>query len=248
MNLLSVDWDFFFPYPEHDPHGYYDWGHQESPFFINDVWTIRAAAFLDRGQDLPVVDQSWKHFWHEFRFTAEATLTYGESHAWAADPRMVADITEVWNYDAHHDCGYGQWATVLPPLLKGGEFNCGNWMIRYILDNVKTHVRYPGWRSFSEDEDSRATLEPTTKAMAFTDEPSDLPVFDYIYVCRSGAWTPPWTDDDFMAFLDACPVPSEQRWDIGKEFGWPTVPRKFDPEQVKRMQLKLDFAMQGNEE
>lgn len=32
-------------------------------------------------------------------------------------------------------------------------------------------------------------------------------VFHRVFVCRSGAWVPPWADPGFFAFLEEAPLP-----------------------------------------
>src|ERR1017187_10349837 len=70
-NLLSVDWDFFFPELSYDPElrSLYDWGHQDGGiFFLHDVWYDRAAGFILNNMPLPTTSGDEATFWSRFRF------------------------------------------------------------------------------------------------------------------------------------------------------------------------------------
>jgi hypothetical protein len=50
-------------------------------------------------------------------------------------------------------------------------------------------------------------------------------VFHRVFLCRSGAWVPPWVDPAFFAFLESAPLP--------KEALEPLAPRPFDLEALR---------------
>jgi hypothetical protein len=49
------------------------------------------------------------------------------------------------------------------------------------------------------------------------DGASHLGQFDKVFVCRSGAWVPPWFDDAFADFLQIAPVRS---WTLVSDQDW----------------------------
>ncbi|MBW3709793.1 hypothetical protein DTB58_39300, partial [Streptomyces griseus] len=73
--LLVVDFDFFFHNPlegaeaahRGDPL-LYDWGHAETPFLQEDIWTFRAEDFIRAGTSLPRCE-GLDGFWDRFTFT-----------------------------------------------------------------------------------------------------------------------------------------------------------------------------------
>jgi hypothetical protein len=114
VNLLSIDADFFFPEPHSGPELLlYDWGHRESPLFINDLWEIRASGFLRHDLPLPGLSDEVEGFWDQFQFKKNAKFYVSESHAFAATRDLSRRFHgkdkgphSVWSFDAHHDLGY----------------------------------------------------------------------------------------------------------------------------------------------
>jgi hypothetical protein len=201
-NLLVVDFDFFFPVAEsaNDPMWpLYDWGHSEgfAPDLQDDLWTLRAAGFLRAGLGLPALDPaSYNTFWNTMRLSAAATLYYADSNVHALDPHVRPGVKTVWLFDAHHDAGYQR-------LCDGKTFTCENWLLWYAWNGCEVHMRYPRWRSafaFANEPEPQAKIDRATY-----DVTEKMPVFDRVFVCRSGAWVPPWVDEHFYAFLDAAP-------------------------------------------
>lgn len=220
MNLLSVDWDFFFPVPASGPDSFlYDWGHQEAPFFITGpLWPIRASVFWQIGRDLPGLSGDQVGFWDRFRIADGATLYLAESHSAAAEGDVRSGITHVSSFDAHHDLGYRD--TDLRAVV-AGTVSCGAWALFYALSGADVRVRYPAWMSDPLDRDPLTPACPVPVDRATADPAETLPVFDRVFVCRSGAWVPPWHDDAFLAFVAACPVADTVDLDPG---GFPLTP------------------------
>lgn len=212
MNLLSVDWDFFFTKLE-DPSqqdfkkywGLYDWGHRESNLFIDGpIWPSRAADFMRFHLPLPSTTGEEAGFWRRFRFTPRTTLFVGESHSEIAVPRVSRYVNRVWNFDAHHDAGYKNRETVINRIVQEGTVSCDDWAAAFSLLNITDlHVRYPRWRAYA----LKAEPAPAVPIDRGVDQEAEgFPTFDRIFLCRSGAWTPPWVDEQFFAFVAACPA------------------------------------------
>lgn len=206
MNLLTVDFDYFFPMPapdDYDNWQLYDWGQKEASFFIGPIWTIRASGFLRAGMELPTVNDEWRTFSERFTFSDEFTTLYvGESHVSAAG-LLHEGFDAIWLYDAHHDAGY-QGAEQVAKIREEEQVDCENWMIAYHLwggvEPEDMHVRYPRWKTWALDPDS-GEPEPAIPVDRKMDDGQDNEVvFDGLYICRSGAWTPPWCDDQFDQF------------------------------------------------
>lgn len=205
--LLSVDWDYFFPLFNADPKlwGLYDWGHRDAgKFFIEMIWGIRAEGFIKNGLPLPGTSGAEKTFWDRFTFHPTAKLYIAESHVDAIKPEVHGGyMSEVWNYDAHHDCGYEKKIV----LSKLDNVDCGNWMLGYRkLFKSKLHVRYPEWRSTKQAcKEATPSFKPNTRMIDDMKEKNPL-MFRNVFLCRSGGWSPAWLDKDFLNFIDACPV------------------------------------------
>lgn len=224
LTLLSVDWDFFFPVPQYDDKFLYDWGHRETPLFMGpDLWYAREAAFISAGIPRPEVNDQWKDFWSRFTFSPDAWLFFGESHSWAASELVAQDVGRVWSYDAHHDLGYDAEAVDRTIF---GSYSCDTWLLHYVMTKAEVHVRFPQWmRGYDWGEPARY---PDSMDV---DDDLVTTVIDRVFVCRSGAWVPPWCDHSYSEFVEACPVKADKRTDL-EFFGWPSTPRDYDQSQT----------------
>jgi hypothetical protein len=209
MRLLSVDWDYFVPSIDHEfvasvrgaPIPYALHGGEVFPdVMLDGLWDSRAAALLAGGQALPGTSGEEDGFWERVHLAPAARLYFADSHAQAAHTAVRTGVTEVWNFDAHHDCGYeGAW----DDPLRLGWVGCANWMCAYALGGASLHVRYPSWRRDAVQREV-APLCPVERTI---DDGCAVPLsFEVIFVARSSAWTPPWLDERFEAFLAAAPV------------------------------------------
>lgn len=221
MNLLSVDWDYFFPTPMKDAL-FFDWGHREEHLFMYEsfLWRMRAETFLQNDRPLPMTSGDETTFWDKFLYSEDVELYLCESHRAAAYPEVMEGITEVWNYDAHHDCGYhGEASLEEPDLME-------SWMLSYMLKGARCHVRYPGWLETGLNDERIPEIARNEIDIAYDcPEEDQTPVFDRIFLCRSAAWVPPWLDEAFVEFVMNAPV-ERFHW-FGDEKNDPMVPRDF---------------------
>jgi hypothetical protein len=226
--VLSVDWDYFFPVKTTDKDEWmlYDWGAREAPFFIDQIWATREAAFLRAGKPLPMTSGEEKGFWKRFKFSSDAKLFISESHVHMCHADVWEEIgfgANILNFDAHHDAGYKD-ADMTTPFTKDGAIHCGNWVIPHsLLGGNKTSLVYPNWKKDAFKQEPKPTL---TLKRKFDDGKDYSKPFDVVFVCRSGAWVPPWVDDDFRKFVAACPVKTRTELFM--------VERKHDPEAARK--------------
>ncbi|MER6196778.1 hypothetical protein ABT234_05275 [Streptomyces sp. NPDC001586] len=215
MHMLAVDWDFFFPTPDAggpagDHPELYGWPVAEDEHHTEVVWEARAKTFLAAGVELPQV-QGWRGFWDRFTFTERAVLIYADSNAWAGQlwPSTVGG-SGAWEsvhlYDAHHDAGYKtnhasfeHWRT------SGDGIRCENWMLAHAWAGASLHVHFPPWR---ESLAYPREVPLVDVDMTIDDGAAPGVAFDAVYLCRSGAWVPPWADGEFSEFLRSAPVPT----------------------------------------
>jgi hypothetical protein len=226
--LLVVDWDFWFRNPleacdrraEDTAPLLYDWGHRETRFFIHDMWPMRAAAFVRHGLPLPGMEPGWQTFAQRFQLSRRAVVHYQDSNAGAGlvqAPRG-SRWADVWLYDAHHDCyrsGGDLMTWTHTHLQPGGalRFTCEDWMFVHAVQGSRLHWRYPAFR---HDRKAKAGADhealPHKSDEAFWRKFSSAQdaghngpeqEIDAVFVCRSGAWVPPWCDNDLQQFLDS---------------------------------------------
>ena len=193
--MLSIDWDYFFPRIDA-----FDWGHNETTgFLLEGIWLIRAyqtvhSASCGLEKDhTKIIDylqpqEGASKFWDKLGVEPSCDATaVAESHQTISSILELHNKWEVWNFDAHHDTGYG---------AKDEKLNCGNW-VQHFRDKIETYrLVYPSWRrEFPESK------EPSLTDYIYYEIPLAFPQkFDYIFICRSGAWTPSWCDREWIDF------------------------------------------------
>ncbi|MGP2440941.1 hypothetical protein [Streptomyces sp. JW3] len=223
-NLLVIDWDFFFPTPAAGgPRSVHDhlltWPVVEDEFHTEPIWEARYRDFHKAGIELPRV-QGWSGFWNRFVFSAGAHMLYGDSNVWAGLlwPSDIGSLDGSWDsvhlFDAHHDAGYrNNHASFEAWKTSGDGIRCETWMLAHHWAGAELYVHFPAWRQ-SLDRPREEPLVPVT--MTIDDGAVQKTIFDLVYVCRSGAWVPPWCDDSFTSFLRTCPLPAgmhaNNRW------------------------------------
>ncbi len=228
MKVLSVDWDFFFPVPEFDDECLYDWGHNERmSLMINGIWTMRAAGFLVMKKELPLLSGDEKEFWKRFKFKEGAKLYYADSHCFIFRPEICnQSLQEVWNFDAHHDAYKSR-----EDIIKSNSVSCESWATGMVLNGIKVKQFLPTWKSYSKE-----------KPMVHVDievdpqKPFHKP-FDQIFLCRSGAWTPTWLEENFWSFVESCPVSEKINMDG-------MTKRTFSLEEVETYQKGMQKVME----
>ncbi len=212
-NLLVVDWDFFFKNPwqgadftQYDPQHLelYDWTHREAPFFVDTIWSSRASDFLRAGIELPKCDGQYG-FWERFKLDPDAVMLYGDSnlHGGRLVPRTFGYTGKKWKHvslwDAHHDSGYHG---TIEEWRCRATLSCEDWMLVHYDKGSQLDVTYPPWRTKVEGIE-QGPIVPVKRRI--DDGTNPARTYHVVYVCRSGAWVPPWCDDQFQDFLNAFP-------------------------------------------
>jgi len=185
MKILSIDWDYFFPDAKE-----MDWGANEKDYIFQDViWYARAGGVWHDGSSIlktfsPTIPEN---FWSIVE--GKPLIATAESHEDIKHVLKLCAPHEVDNLDAHHDYGYEN----------DCDLNCGNWA--YMFSKIRKKISryrlyYPEWRKDSKELNIDDIGIDYTYGLP---EPTD---YDIVFLCRSGAWTPPWSDDKLMQFID----------------------------------------------
>lgn len=200
--LLSIDWDFFMP--DVAP---YDWGHQESELFYEMIWVTRCASFnlltKQLAVDAVIPDKDLLHaFWPSMVSGKPEQLFIADSHLDLYKVLEKIGPCLIDNCDAHHDFGYSD---------EFKDVDCGNWALRAWEKGLNPSYRlfYPEWRKKSPElEPPTKPVNPEPVSYSLPDAPNH---YDYIFICRSSAWTPPWADPEWTKFI--------RFWDSPWSFG-----------------------------
>lgn len=196
--LLTVDWDFFVP---EDPR--WDIGHKENALFLNAAWVARVAAL----HNIMRTTGEEKTFWTDFPLTLDAVGVFGisDSHAFVWD--LLYGMDSVVLIDAHHDlwdAGEG--------LETEGEVYCHNWARTWLEGDAFRKLYWlPPSGDYSEfllavpqiPKDLQHLVDAGRIVLLSTlQEIEKYPVsISRVHVCRSGCWTPPWLDNEFLDFI-----------------------------------------------
>lgn len=208
MNLLSIDWDFFFYNPwlasakaTAEELCLYDWDHKENDFFPHAIWEFRKETFKRRSVPLPACTH-WKHFWEQFNIDSSGTLYVADSHMFAAVITQMSlapvKFKRVYNIDAHHDAYL---RTDLQTYALKNHVTCEDWMIIYKLLGASLYWIYPDWLQKPMPPKKLRGVKCCPESHTRTQEYWSTQRFSDIFICRSGCWVPPWCDQDFEEFV-----------------------------------------------
>jgi len=192
MKVLSIDWDYFFPDTIQ-----FDWAHREAPFFMEDLWALRVSnkSILTHKYALDVMQPDkklLKNFWVKVCPKEPCYLGITESHLDLFHILKGWKDVEIYNFDAHHDLYYGT-------LPKKPE--CGSWAGHALQKKIVSRytIIYPPWR---ENFSGLSPFDWGEKVIEMFEIPDRLPEFDVVFICRSSAWTPSWSDDKWLKFIN----------------------------------------------
>jgi len=225
MNILSVDWDYFFPCMDN-----YDWCHSERSFMLDLIWSTRVGAFdlLTKQKAIEtLVPKDYEEFWAKMRFAFPQQLIIAETHVDLYHILSGCVSVSIWNFDAHHDLGYEN---------DNRRLNCGNWANHLLKEERmgEYHVIYPSWRKeFPETKNEYMSINNTMRRVEIHHEIPKLPLFNVIFICRSSAWTPPWRDNCWMKFINW--------WKRNREHAWKE--KRFSEFVLKARGLTLKKAV-----
>lgn len=215
---LSIDWDAFIP---EDPR--WDFAHTEAiaPLWADALWEIRASSMLARGADLEQLtaftpelhpDAFWAALAASGYELGGAKIAVADSHLWAAQWFLISNFEDrvkaprIVHVDAHHDLGYNGMKSLNASVRKA-HVDAGNWLGVYLrlFPKASATLVFPSWNDHAID--NALVQAPMTasvrKRVTFQQWPA-LPPGERVtrvFVCRSGAWSPPWHDNAFDKFI-----------------------------------------------
>jgi hypothetical protein len=226
----------------------FDWAHGEGhgPFMQSMMWQHRYGGFVRTGLDPNIVpgireDKGCtppRTFIEalEARFDFDdAFLFYADSHAMGfasvheAFHHNNAQPVRVVHFDAHADMGYD--TEQIEAQVKEGRTDCATWLYHAIQRGMVEHVDviYPDWRNDEEREGlvgeayiqeiaDRVDFHRWSDWLRITNGAEPAPVI-LTNVARSSAWTPPWFDNAFEAFVELIPAYEMTCLDCTETFG-----------------------------
>lgn len=214
LTVLSVDWDYFFPSMQE-----YDWNMKEELLFYEFLWETRYYHIGLKNRK-PAYETMIPNYWGFFKKVLANSdikqVVITDSHK---DIRFYTDrgVSEIWNFDQHHDCGYGA-------ADDEKELDCGNWASWLLNDISSYHLVYPKWRKDISEENLPENVD------VHFGIPDEIISFDTIFICRSSCFTPSWCDFYFLDFINYLRV----HYTNIKATAFALRPRKFSIETANK--------------
>lgn len=202
--LLSVDWDYFV-YTQKE-----NWGsYIENNRNVINLWYKRYIQCRNRGKSIEKsfeLSRNANIFWNKikrnFKFDKSLKVYISDSHVLSYDIAKKYDCNEVYLFDAHSDLGYGGLSSL------NFEVNCANWLGKLLKNNIinKANIIYSPYTTEKPEYFKEIKNKYNVNFIDIDDLEKDIYV-PSLHICRSGAWTPPWFDEDFKEFIDELKVP-----------------------------------------
>lgn len=211
MNILSVDWDFFF----NDLSGF-DWGADETKSYMKElIWHTR---YYNRniltGQYAFQLRPDYEKFWSKIKKNNTILkAVISDSHYLITD--FLQDDCTIWNFDQHHDAGYKR---------HDGKLDAGNWALSNKLKHY--YLIYPNWRKDHKESPPQRNFQ-----IFYVDSDFLLSEkFDLVFICRSSCWTPSWCDNHWILFLNEFKECFLDAWENRVVNSYAFGPRSFNPD------------------
>ncbi len=195
INILSVDWDYFFP---HDTFCLFDWAaNDENEILKEIVWSIRASEInIKRQKSIEYVipnENKFNGFWDKVCHNNPLNLYICDSHLELY--KIVEKLSKrhkninVYNFDAHHD------------LYVSTNLNCGNWVYYALKNNYISEYNLISSDKilyYEFDINKFPNFKDRIKTSSIIETINDVYL---IFICRSSPWTPTWSDDKWLKFI-----------------------------------------------
>lgn len=262
---LSVDWDYFCRQPK----AWWDTGASEKLGADVTTWAVRATLSRIYGTDIRSTT-SLRHaapspgcFWdalERFGMTFDQVEVIGvresHKHAYGLFRGQQTENVELVNFDAHHDLLYA--SKFFATALEKSKADCGNWHMLTLLryPKLRSVTIYPHWKGWAEWNKTLQVLRDCSKGdeiVKFLHRQTRANVWprvklpqgrvEKVFICRSGAWTPPWHDRAFLRFVESVEEKAGVISSIGTWEGYDEVaPRPFSWAPVRKI-AKLEARL-----
>ena len=183
--LLSVDWDYFTPEDPKD-----DLGHSETEVHLDMMWRAR-SGLLDKIKTDGEQEGFWDRIGGSLSGVGSTYVSDSHMHAYS----LLRGVDHVILVDAHHDCWEEDSLGI--ETLGEGYIYCHNWLSVWLSKGRHRRVTWiqPEWSKGLYDVPKKLRKRVTVK--------SEIKgKIDRVHVCRSGCWTPPWLDKQFIKFVE----------------------------------------------
>jgi len=220
ISLLSVDWDYFiFTQSE------YQGSYLENKRSLIDEWYKRFIISKQSGKDIrksyrlcPEVRSFWANIRKYFKISGKAKVYVSDSHSLSYKIAKEIKADSVYLFDAHSDLGYGGTASL------SFEVNCANWLGKLLKEKSidSANIFYSPYTTENPDYFRHMNMRYNISYEKLDSLKPRIAV-SAVHICRSGAWVPPWFDENFLQFINELNMPYEKSG---------LMERKWEPENM----------------
>lgn len=194
IKVLSIDWDYFIDCSINFKQSYFpDGGNENLPEQILDqIWMTRysqCSKLKDIKVDMPEVIKLRRLLKKAINPYTKVVIadSHKDIYKHIDDLRSTGIPVELYNIDFHHDV-YD---------LQSDEVDCGNWL-RLFMNDDNSHDR--DTFTWVRRKDSELSDNEIIDDNSIIGIPADLTNnFQLVFICRSGVWSPPHLDKDFLS-------------------------------------------------
>lgn len=187
-NILSVDWDYFINATIHYRASHFPDGGSESlpEFMQNTIWMGRYThpSLLNVGILKDEISELIDIIKEGSKLNPLFMIADSHAHIYEFLKKHASKNSSVYlaNIDFHHD----------HYMENKREVNCGNW-----LPHIMKYFHKDSSYEWIARKDSDTMKMPNVKTIYENFESLKNIQWDFIYICRSGMWSPPHLDEKF---------------------------------------------------
>lgn len=194
IKVLSIDWDYFVDCPiDFKAANFPDGGNENLPEFVLDqVWMTRYGQCSKlKDVKMDISEMAKLRMMLKKIVNQYTTVVIADSHKdiykYLEELRQTNFPMDLYNIDFHHDV-YD---------FQDDNVDCGNWL-RLFMNAENGHDRDTfTWIRREDSELSRNEIIDDNSCVGI---PRDISTpFQLIFLCRSGVWSPPHLDREFLS-------------------------------------------------
>ena len=194
IKVLSIDWDYFVDCPiEFKMANFPDGGNENLSDHILDYTWVSRYGQCSKLKDVKVDDREMVALVMLLKkvITQHTKVVIADSHKdiykYLEELRSTKMPIDLYNIDFHHDMYEFQDADV----------DCGNWLRMFMrADNSHDQDKFTWVRR----EDSELSRYDSINEGSVVGIPKDITTpFQLVFLCRSGVWSPPHLDGNFLS-------------------------------------------------
>ena len=215
VNILSLDWDYFIDVTEEQRATMFpETGTEEIDLKTQAIIWMARYASNPQLQNVSIIENQIEALTDIiYDYSKENTKFFvAESHKEISDILLECKKADediyLYNVDFHHDCfntskeeiAHGDWIKIVINETGDKEIHCGNWLRHFRNIGI---INEATWIKRNDSEEPPAGIIDRILSDVKQLDNYLADGIDYIFFCRSGMWTPPHLDNEFVSAVYA---------------------------------------------